>query len=133
MMPHDPDDYKLKRALERHPYVVEIAHAREWNGRTICDLQGRDKERVIRFFQDTYNTNPTTIQMLFALQRICKLTKDFAPWAMTDADGKADGIYKVVSEVLKYNSKTTKEQRMCLLALMAICQRRGQVIEQLTK
>ena len=133
MMPHDPTDDKLKRALERHPHIVEIAHQREWDAKNICDLKPTDKERVIRFFNDAYNVNPTTIQMWFALRKIRKMTKDFTPWAMTDADGKADGIYKVVGEVLKYNSKTTKEQRMCLLALMAICQRRGQVIEQLTK
>ncbi len=133
MMPHDPTDDKLKRALERHPHIVEIAHSKEWNGKNIIELTGTNKERVIKFFNDAYSVNPTITQMLFALQKVAKMTKGYRQWAMTDADGKADGIYKVVGEVLKYNSKTTKEQRMCLTALIAICQRRGQVIEQLTK
>lgn len=133
MILNDYKDLRLKSALERHPLVVDIAHSKEWNGKNIAELKGTDKERVVRFMVDAYGTPPTIIQMYSALQMVRKLTKDFTPWAMTDADGKADGIYKVVGEVLKYNSKTTKEQRMCLLALMAICQRRGQVIEQLTK
>lgn len=133
MMPHDYNDLKLKSALEKHPHIVEIAHRQEWNAKNICNLTPTEKERVIRFFNDAYNVNPTTIQMWFALRKVRKMTKDFRSWAMTDADGRADGIYRVVGDILKFNSKTTKEQRMCLLALMAICQRRGQVIEQLTK
>lgn len=133
MMPHDYDDGKLKRALERHPHIVEIAHQREWNAKNICDLKPTDKERVIKFFNDAYNVNPTTIQMWFALRKVKKMTKDYRQWAMTDADGRANAIYDEVSNIIRFNTRTTKEQRMCLTALIAICQRRGQVIEQLTK
>jgi len=133
MMPHDPTDDKLKRALERHPHIVEIAHRQEWTASTICKLTPTEKERVIRFFNDAYNVNPTTIQMWFALRKIRKMTKDYRQWAMTDAEGRADAIYDEVSNIIRFNTRTTKEQRMCLTALIAICQRRGQVIEQLTK
>jgi len=133
MMPHDPTDNKLKRALERHPHIVEIAHSKEWNGKNIIELTGTNKERVIKFFRDAYSVNPTITQMLFALQKVAKMTKDYRQWAMTDAEGRADAIYDEVSNIIRFNTRTTKEQRMCLTALIAICQRRGQVIEQLTK
>ena len=133
MMPHDPNDDRLKRALERHPHIVEIAHRQEWTASTICNLTPTEKERVIRFFNDAYNVNPTTIQMWFALRKIRKMTKDYTPWAMTDADGKADDIYNEVSNVIKFNQRTTAKQRTALLCLLALCHRRGQVIEQLTK
>lgn len=132
-MPHDYDDGKLKRALERHPHIVEIAHRQDWTASTICNLTPTDKERVIKFFRDAYDCNPTTIQMWFALRKVKKMTKDFRPWAMTDAEGRANAIYDEVSNIIRFNTRTTKEQRMCLTALIAICQRRGQVIEQLTK
>jgi len=133
MMPHDPTDDKLKRALERHPHIVEIAHRQEWTASTICKLTPTEKERVIRFFRDAYNVNPTTTQLFFALRKVAKMTKDYRQWAMTDAEGRADAIYDEVSNIIRFNTRTTKEQRMCLTALIAICQRRGQVIEQLTK
>ena len=133
MMPHDYNDLKLKSALEKHPHIVEIAHRQEWNAKNICNLTPTEKERVIRFFNDAYNVNPTTIQMWFALRKVRKMTKDFRSWAMTDAEGRANAIYDEVSNIIRFNTRTTKEQRMCLTALIAICQRRGQVIEQLTK
>lgn len=132
-MPHDYDDGKLKRALERHPHIVEIAHRQEWTASTICNLTPTEKERVIRFFNDAYKCNPTTVQMWFALRKVKKMTKNHVDWAMTDENGRADEVYNEVKNVIKYNTRTTKEQRMCLMALIAICQRRGQVIEQLTK